>query len=237
MDHQNNIDRLFREKLDGMEVTPSAQAWSQVEKRIRPQKTPVLYWIAASVSLLFIAWMAWPALDVTSSDKVVSEVNYPTVPDASLFETPIAAELSFKKQKVKEVQQPVTSTTHNAHLATQNAKIPKQNEEIVTALEIAPATIVAMEEVETPTILEKVEEQVKSKPDFRTVKITYIAARQGDVAPGTAQSSDSTGVLKKFIAFAEKLDPGDVLADIKTAKDNFISSGLKGKKERSSLNP
>ena len=37
---QQKIDRLFREKLGSMEVTPSSKAWSQVEKQIRPKKNP-----------------------------------------------------------------------------------------------------------------------------------------------------------------------------------------------------
>ena len=65
------------------------------------------------------------------------------------------------------------------------------------------------------------------KVDLTKVKITYIAS-EGE----KKQRSDSVGAFKKIMAFAGKISPGEVLADIKTAKDDFISGGFKSKTDR-----
>ncbi|MEQ9468480.1 MAG: hypothetical protein RLN88_13790 [Ekhidna sp.] len=234
MDRQN-IDRLFREKLDHLEVTPSASSWSKVEKQIRPQKTPVIYWVAASVSIILLSWTVWPKEDVSESFKpIASEVSYPSPEQTPEFVLP-----EIEKEKIKEGIAPKSiktprKTTPQAQFASTNLEEGKgKMEEHPVMEDLQEKTMVAEVDMESPEIPKEVIEEVK-KPEFRTVKITYIASSD-DNKPEEAQKADSTGVLKKFIAFAEKIDPGDMLADIKTAKDNFINSGFKSKKDRNSL--
>ena len=97
---QQNIDRLFREKLDQMEVTPSANAWSQVERQICPKKTPMVYWVAASVSLLLISWVAWPEADTQQLTPIASEVNHPIYQGTPEFELPVVM-YKYSLQSVK----------------------------------------------------------------------------------------------------------------------------------------
>lgn len=226
---QQNIDRLFREKLDQLEVKPSTSAWSQVEKQIRPSKTPVIYWVAASISLLLVSWVVWgEAASEQQFTPIASEVNTPTQMDMPEFVIPEVKE-NKQKQKLKKLS---GKSQAQSQFAVNN-QVPKvEEQEQLPVVEIESKTMVALEEMEEPEIIEEVYEE-PVKPAFRTVKITYIAS-SGSNAKEDIQKTDSTGVLKKFIAFAEKIDPGDMLADIKTAKDNLLNGGLK-KKDKSSL--
>lgn len=235
MDRQN-IDRLFREKLDQMEVTPSNKSWSQVEKQIRPKKTPIVYWVAASISLLFISWIVWPDASQQELTPIASEISHPVNQEMPAFEIPVieTKEEAKKPQPIQKVQRPSNT---QPQFAVNKTKIEKQ--EIIK--DIAPEiegkdikTAVAQVELEKPTIPEEVMAEVE-KPAFKAVKITYIASSSKKSSNEETQKNDSTGVLKKFIAFTEKIDPGDMLADMKTAKDNLFNGGLKNKKERSSL--
>ncbi|WP_436517545.1 hypothetical protein [Ekhidna sp. To15] len=235
---QQNIDRLFREKLGQLEVTPSAKGWSQVEKQIRPKKTPIVYWVAASVSLLFISWMVWPEATEPTLTTVASEVNYPVNQELPSFELPVIK--TQEEDKVKSLPQPVQKTQNQVIQEPQFAVNETKDEKSDIIKDVAPeieelnaSHAVAEVELEEPVILEEVKDEVE-KPTFRAVKITYIASA-GKSTKEDVQKNDSTGVLKKFIAFTEKIDPGDMLADIKTAKDNLLNGGLKNKKDRSSL--
>ena len=243
---QQRIDRLFREKLDQLEVTPSAKSWSQVEKHIRPKKPPVVYWIAASVSLLFISWIIWPEATQTNLTPIASEVTHPVnqqTPDFILPEIEIAQE---KEETVKPVQKVVKQPEPIQQFAANQAKDEKATiiKDVVPEIEeLDTQTAVAEVELEEPVTPEgvagavegmKVEDIKAEKPTYGAIKITYIASASKTKKEET-QKSDSTGVLKKFIAFTEKIDPGNMLADIKTAKDNLFNGGLKNKKERSSL--
>lgn len=249
---QESIDRLFREKLNGLEVAPSAEAWSQVEKKIHPNKTPIVYWVAASVTLLIISWVVWPKQEI-ESDQLLSEVDHPVMIESNNLVNPIAAELSEKKAvKIKEVnktqlkvQQPVQT---QLVAAQEPVFIDKSIDEIPAEELLQPkeetTTIVASEEEDQPLLEEVTEDPVKAETEevkYSTVKITYIASSK-PAKPvidfnEEAQKTDSTNVLKKFIAFADKIDPGEMLADIKTAKDNLLRNGFKSKKDKNSMNP
>lgn len=237
---QQNIDRLFREKLDQLEVTPTTNAWSQVEKQIRPKKTPVVYWVAASVSLFLISWLVWP--DAGSElTPIASEVSHPIFQGHPELVLPVLVkndkdESSKKVQTKKPQHTPATKSTSKpqVQLAINSTLDEKQKiEEAPQLSEVEPKTVMAEVKVDQPAILDEVKEEV-SKPEFRTVKITYIASSTNN-EPEDAPKADSTSALKKFIAFTEKIDPGDMLADIKTAKDNLLNGGLKNKKDRNSL--
>ncbi|WP_420575948.1 hypothetical protein [Ekhidna sp.] len=231
---QQNIDRLFREKLGQMEVKPSANAWSKVEKQIRPNKTPMIYWVAASVSLLLITWIVWPeATTEHQFTQIASEVNAPTQVDMPEFVMPA---IDKEDEKPKEDRtRPVRKRPLQTQFVSNQQEAPKMEkvEEQMPVMEAEAKTMVASAEIDAPETLEDAIE-VPNKTEYKAIKITYIASASGSETKEDIQKTDSTGVLKKFIAFAEKIDPGDMLADIKTAKDNLLNGGLK-KKERSSL--
>ncbi|WP_421764445.1 hypothetical protein [Ekhidna sp.] len=229
---QQNIDRLFREKLDHLEVTPTANAWSQVEKQIRQKKTPVIYWVAASVSLLLISWIVWPSFQNQAFTPIAGEVSHPVYQGAPEFVVPVLEQNNKKEEKAKpvQVQRDVIPPTQ---FAKNKASKEQEIMEELPLVEVDSKTTVAEAEIEKPLIIDEVIEQL-NKPEFRAVKITYIASA-GNNSSTQVQKSDSTGALKKFIAFAEKIDPGDVLADIKTAKDNLLNGGFKNKKDKNSL--
>lgn len=237
---QQNIDRLFREKLGQMEETPSANAWSKVEKQIRPKKTPIVYWIAASVSLLLISWTIWPEVNTQQRTPIASEVNHPVYQGHPEFVVPVLEKSEENKNKQKQNTEPQKAPRNKSNnmpqvqFAVNEAPQPEQKaDETSQLVEVEAKTMVAEVEVNQPETLDEVKAEM-NKPEFRTVKITYIASSTG-AATENIQKQDSTGVLKKFIAFAEKIDPGDMLADIKTAKDNLLNGGLKNKKDRNSL--
>ena len=59
---EKDLDRLFRQKLDTFEATPSSQAWQQLEQNLQPKKErkvwPYLSGVAACLLLLIGIWGA-----------------------------------------------------------------------------------------------------------------------------------------------------------------------------------
>ena len=105
-----------------------------------------------------------------------------------------------------------------------------ENQEVLVAKEEDPLP------VKEDVLMDVMPAEEVLAPVYKTVKITYIASnKENSVEEPT--KSDSTNALKKFIAFTEKIDPGEVLADIKTAKDNLLNGGLKNKKDRTIMTP
>jgi len=238
---QQTIDRLFREKLDGNEVNPSPKSWNEVEKQIGGKKKPTILWIAASVSILALTWFIWSENQMSSIEIASKEIDHPVLLKNSELTSPVAAVLPEQKKvdlRVRKVSNATPSASAVASITISPKEVLK-----VEKNEVAEDSknLVAMEETpllpEEDTAIEVVPEEVLS-PVYKTVKITYIASSSSKESSEVATAkSDSTGVLKKFIAFTEKIAPGEVLADIKTAKDNLLNGGLKNKKDRTIMTP
>ena len=244
---QQKIDRLFREKLDSYEATPSNQAWLEVEKKIGSGKSSTkFYWIAAAVSAILITWVVWPKQQqVEVFTPIATEVNHPTQNIETAFEWTIP---EIEKELIRDVapkipkQAPIQLVAEEKPLKNQVKDdfeetidlTPEQNVDFQTA--VADLDTQELENT-TPTVDESIEEAIetpneKIKVDLSKVKITYIAANSAE----KEQEKDSVGAFKKFIAFAGKLSPGEMLADLKTKKDDLINGGLKSKeKDRTSL--
>lgn len=226
---QQKIDRLFREKMDNLEVMPSEGAWSQVEKQIRPKKTYKVYWMAAAVTLIFASWALWPSQIQTNFTPIASEVTYPPLNGSDEF--------PFGEIKVAKIEEESASKKDMIYLpkkqlvAKEESTVNKTQVSLdeMAPIEIESKTTVAIAEIEQPEVIDKL---INDQP-VEPVKIIYIASAKNQVSE-ELQKTDSANTLKKFIAFAEKIDPGEVLADFKNAKDNLLNNGFK-KREKNSL--
>ena len=240
---QHNIDRLFREKLGGVEVAPSPKAWNEVEKQIGGKKKPVFYWVAASITLLLtVSVVLWPN-QPASNQLSLGEADHPILPNDQGLSIPVAADLSKPKQE-KAVATPARPVQQKARIVqvakvelTEDVKAESNNPLEIPEMEIK--RVVALEETTIPVSeVPEMEDAstVEEKIDYSAVKITYIASNKS-IMEDEITESDSSGVFKKFIAFTEKIDPGEMLADIKTAKDDLLKGGLKNKREKSAMTP
>ena len=240
---QHNIDRLFREKLGGVEVAPSPKAWNEVEKQIGGKKKPVFYWVAASITLLLtVSVVLWPN-QPASNQLSLGEADHPILPNDQGLSIPVAADLSKPKQE-KAVATPARPVQQKARIVqvakvelTEDVKAESSHPLEIPEMEIK--RVVALEETTIPVSeVPEMEDAstVEEKIDYSAVKITYIASNKS-IMEDEITESDSSGVFKKFIAFTEKIDPGEMLADIKTAKDDLLKGGLKNKREKSAMTP
>ena len=244
---QQKIDQLFREKLDSYEATPSNQAWLEVEKKIGSGKSSTkFYWIAAAVSTILITWVVWPAQrQAEGFTPIASGVNHPTQDIEMAFEWTIP---EIEKELIKDVVPKITKQAPVQLVAEEPTKnqvkdVFEETIDVTLEQKVDLQTAVAdidTQELEniTPEVEETIEKTIetpideKIKVDLSKVKITYIAANSVE----KEQEKDSVGAFKKFIAFAGKLSPGEMLADLKTKKDDLINGGFKSKeKDRTSL--
>jgi hypothetical protein len=67
--NENNIDKLFREKLQGHTTTPSPAAWEQLNSQLKQKKgkKKTYYWAAAAITLLALT-SGWLLLNQAETD-------------------------------------------------------------------------------------------------------------------------------------------------------------------------
>ncbi|MDB2385327.1 hypothetical protein N9V96_02525, partial [Polaribacter sp.] len=62
MPQENNIDKLFKEKLNGLQATPSPKVWSAIEKKVTPKKKRIipLWWFSGVAGILVLGLLLFP---------------------------------------------------------------------------------------------------------------------------------------------------------------------------------
>lgn len=243
--NQQNINRLFREKLYSYEATPSDNAWYQVSKQLnnttRKNLYPI-YWIAASLTFIATAtWFFWHRHVEKSPRLLANEINYPQ-PEANPTQWDIPEWNTIRKPYPFPRQKSVPNKDGSTKEATLAHAPKKGNDESTPALpnetkkyhvyisNLKKQANSVMNRAEAPTIdnTKYMEEQALQEKSS-TVKITYIASKSGVIKQ--KQDSTNSKLLKRFISFAGKVSPGDILSDFKTAKDNLINGGFKYKEK------
>jgi len=220
------IDRLFREKMDGLEVTPSAYSWHRIEKQLKPNRKSAYYRVVAAVILLAVSWILIPNQPDSEVQTADIQITHPPAQAIEDFKVPVM--ITFKEKVKSQKNSPIPVINARQLLSEKSSESETLQDVIkdssVAELESMKALVVNVSEL---PVLEGLRvETIGEKKELRkgTVKITYIASSEADNTP------DGTSRFRKFMAFAEKIAPGEVLADMKIAKDNLLNGRLKNKK-------
>lgn len=227
MDEQN-IDRLFREKLGGLEVAPSTSSWNLVEKQISGRKNKPFYWAAAAV-ILVSAIILLPDRENITNTIASHEINHPVEAIQKEMGMPVAISLPIKanqsrveiieKEHMTQAIEPVDNVKYADVEPTET--IVGEFREALASETGSPSSTLPMEQSTSP--------ELSDKKELPAIKITYIASQKRSIK-GDSQKIDTPSNLQKLIAFTEKIDPAEMLANMKSAKDQLINEGFKNKK-------
>ncbi|WP_022824993.1 hypothetical protein [Hymenobacter norwichensis] len=75
-----DIDKLFRDRLEGHAPTPPAYLWNQLEEELQPAKKRPVLWMwatAAAVALLLVSGILWLQLGHTSGPAPLATTTQP----------------------------------------------------------------------------------------------------------------------------------------------------------------
>ena len=241
------LDRVFREKLENHEASPSPAAWDKLEAQLDAAKQPKKssWWaIAAAMPLLlglgYLIWSQVPQADEESSLAAIEEV----------LEIPPVSESSPEVETMvsEEVQKPVflaKAGTSRASKPIQKSSLPQENSNEVNLGNVAA------EAVTFPSLQTAVAAEVNSATESRTLltpESTQTTPLQSSAQANLADAEEIDGYririfsdgLKKEEApnknlitelgktvgqvegLLDKLDEG--LVEIQDRKDRFFSS-------------
>lgn len=198
------LDRLFREKLDQLEVKPSAQSWEVVRTQITSQKTG--WWtplrVAACVTLVLAGGLSLYLLPKSQplQNELAVLADHPAVEEAMAWEWHIP---------LRQEAPPVKA--HGKQPAKKPAPAPKivnkeNHWQLVAVAPLAPKPL----EVEAPNL--PVLNHLNAEKEQPAIKIRYIAATED------ADETRLNDVLEKL----REVDAGALLADFRDAKKSLF---------------
>ncbi|MEM9896622.1 MAG: hypothetical protein AAF789_09665 [Bacteroidota bacterium] len=234
------IDNLFKQKLDGLEIAPSPQAWEFVQKEMKPKRAIGYYWIAASFLLVCGSLATLVSnQDLTSSSDIASSVVFPRAEKFTKLDW-IALENQNQITQDSKMYQAKEKSKVTKLQPSINATLPAfADEDIAMAEQLHDSSnqVQFVNHIEHKNEnLVPADEPVKERSFVPTVKITYIASAVSNSENSTA-AADTTGVMQKIVAFTEKIEPGSMLANIRKAKNDLFSGDFLQKKDKEILNP
>ena len=185
------LDRVFREKLENHQESPSLAAWDKLVAQLDAAKQPKKssWWaIAAAMPLLlglgYLIWSQAPQADEESSLAAIEEVS---------TSTPVSVSSPEVETMVsEEVQKPVSlaeASTSRASKPIQKSSLPQENTKD-TQIESRMAEAVTFPSLQTAVAVE-----VNSTTESKTL-----------VIPEPTQTTPSPSTLQPSLADAEDLD-------------------------------
>ena len=186
------LDRVFREKLENHEASPSPAAWDKLEAQLDAAKQPKKssWWaIAAAMPLLlglgYLIWSQVPQTEQESSLASIEEVS---------TSTPVSESSPEVETMVsEEVQKPVSlaeASTSRASKPIQKSSLPQENSK-----EVNLGNVVA-EAISFPSSQAAVVQEVNSTTESKTLVIpepTQTALSPSPSQPSLADTEEIDG--------------------------------------------
>ena len=227
-------DKLFRDKLKNMPSAPKADSWDKLESMLDGQEKKPLFtlWRVVAAVLLFVVSGLMVFLFNNNEEQRLEEVvevmePSETIPDSHVIvppEKPI--EEIQKEQEVKpQIKEDKPQGEKPKQIQTQPEKV--QVTEPIQAKE--PITIEEQQLAKAePLEVEEIPEKKKTK----TIRITYKRGSQPlpkQEKMLAEHKADTTGgkKIKEVWEQTRDINPGDLWADIREAKDNLFQRNSK----------
>jgi hypothetical protein len=222
----NKVDKLFKDKLEGHALQPSAQAWEKVEAHLGKKNKIVVWRIAAGVALLgvltFVAlnWnkteskreFAKKETEVRSKESEVKEKKVESIP--STIENKLAPKKINRKKTVEPVVIPAP--------VVEEPEVIEQQVAVVEQLDIE------QQNVESPIVNV---EQPKTK---KGITLTYsLPPVKKQEEPVVAQAEPRKTGLERVLEIAREVKNGDSrLAELREAKDDILALDFRKDKKQ-----
>ncbi len=219
----HKLDRLFNEKLSNHEMTPSSEAWELLNERLTHKKNNKNYLKYAALIILLIsisAIVVIPSFYDSNSDSYASII----------VDKPTQEQFNFKWNLKDGKKNGIAITSSQQQIATVSGQRSAEKENSQPAIlkpseiredVIAKSETFELESIRTlPIDFQNISLNDQIEPftiKSPTVKIKYIAENDKN-------AEDKK--LKKIINYARANSPVDILADIRNAKDQFISEKI-----------
>jgi hypothetical protein len=254
----HKLDQLFKKKLNKHTSVPSVDAWARVEANLeQSSKKPIwiFYRVAAAVLFIVISGVVLYNYQNTEEKQVADvEVNEtPKIAQESirpkLQKSEIQTPTLIEEEVQKEVKQIIESKPKETFLAQNDTKNVEESSQIdikeVVILDLPEENLIAMEDAKSHIENKafKVNNVVlpKQKENKPRPKVKIIYKRGKKTQPQAMLAKNDTTSKKKFnfnsiIDATKHITSGDLIADMRDAKDDFLSRGFDFNKSKNVKN-
>jgi hypothetical protein len=240
---KNKLDELFKNKTEGYQKEPSADAWNKIHQNLHP-KSKMPYWqIAASIILILgVSMLLYFQLSnhdkqqpaVANNDKSDSA----QVTKSPIIEKNIAQENEIINEEQKIIDTPTTEKINNRNLLANKGNISKEiNEQVEDKIKIKVPEMIENKEALATVIEEPVNPIIEPQPDAEVVQapsstrkklppvtIVYKKSTENTENVAKNKSNNSQEGLGKILTIAKEIKNGDLkISELRDVKDELLA--------------
>ena len=245
----NNLDNLFASKLKGATSAPSEEAWGKLSSQLNDSRNSAVYmWLRIAASVVVVLGLSYYFYQNTNdttqqviSYEVSDNVNYPNVNSATpqfylseQDQTELMAIYTMSVEPQKNISKDVQPQKQLEHLPDVIQEI--QEEKLIAAERVQQeaelmqdpiqSMVLAEEVVETNMVIAEADPVKANSFELPKVTITYVGT-QSQQTETVAAADSSKFTLKKMFNSAKKLKTGELMADLRGAKEDLFNNGRK----------
>jgi len=231
----NNVDKLFKEKLGEHSLPPSAQAWEKVEAHLT-KKNKGIVWFRVAAILALLSLFTFVLLKNGREEGIKQmATQHPVKAEKEKTPASITKEEPAKEEPVL-AQQAIKKEDHT--VADQKKQPITQHEPLIAKTNAEqPAALPEEKQMEVPVIA--TEATVAQAAPQKSIKLTFslpalkeTESPQAMVAATTAAPEEKKTTLQKAVEKANEIRTGDVLRSLRDAKNDLFAWEFKKDKPR-----
>ena len=214
----NKVDKLFKEKLEGHSIQPSAQAWEKVEGHLG-KKNKMVLWLRVAAAVMLLGLLTYAGLNWNNGyeepqEQLVKEEIKKESGERSQ-ESGVKAEeqvASNKKSEYRSKKQ--EASAQRSALSTQNPEPRTQNLEPIIE-----------KPIEQIAVVPEVQAQSTEMKAAKGITLTYTlpTKKQTAVEEPMVAEVKKTG-FERVIEIAKEVKNGDnALGELRQAKDDIFA--------------
>lgn len=226
----NKVDKLFKDKLEGHSLQPSAQAWDKVEAHLG-KKNKMVLWVRVAAAIALLGLLVFAALNWTGSyektqhELVKGDDKTPKNDPVEEIKQPIAKEEVKSQKKEVRSQKPVVSQENVA-------RKPETTN-------LQPETTVPESKAEEPVEQIAVVEEPKKGITLsytlpkKGITLTYSlpSVKKPEEALDEPLVAKKTG-FERVLEIANEVKNGDPLAELREAKNDILALEFRKDKDK-----
>jgi outer membrane biosynthesis protein TonB len=196
MPEQNNIDKLFQDKLKGLKASPSPKTWVAIENKMAPKKRRVVpfWWFSGIAGILILGFFLFPFYE--KQDVIVPnnslENNFTSTEKETILNN---IDTVFSKHLEKENTQLVEKEKINANEKKKEYFNNKQTKPLKQEKEMSVKKIAMREKVFPENLAKNENQENENKTNHQQKEQTIVSAiapkQQNQKNPET-NSSENT---------------------------------------------
>ncbi len=213
---ENNFEKRVQQKMEELKLSPSAEVWEEVEKRIRKEKKRrrIIFWFFLFGALL-VGGTGWWIIEENKKQTSPDNPVVQTIADKKIGETTSSAEIETKNKTTAEIK-----SDSSYKKGEQKTQVHQTNNPVITKTE----TVLHKKEFVTTQTKRNKEKEEVARNSFSDVLENISIRKEKSVLPVTTKPIEQITVQKKIKVDSITKTGKTVNADASgNAKDSSVS--------------